>query len=887
MAQQDKKTAARVQTTQAGHSAPEDKPVSQLSIEDTCNQIIEKTLEAQKIYATFTQEQVDKIFREAAMAANLQRVPLAQMAHEETGMGVLEDKVIKNHFAAEYIYNTYKDAKTCGELERDTTNGVIKILEPLGVIAGVIPTTNPTSTAIFKTLLALKTRNGMVLSPHPRAKRSTVAAARIILEAAVKAGAPKNIIGWIEEPSIEATNVLMKHKGISLILATGGPGMVKAAYSSGTPAIGVGAGNTPAIIDETAEIKRAVSSILMSKTFDNGMICASEQSVIVPTQVYDQVKQEFIYRGAYVVTEQEKAKLAAYAFPNGKLNGEVVGQSAFVIAMNAGFVVDPTTKVLIAECEQVGPQEPLSNEKLSPILALYQVKDFTRAVDKAVDLVAFGGLGHTSSLFTRERNQERIDQFARAMKTGRILVNSPASHGAIGDLYNFRLAPSLTLGCGSWGGNSVSENVGVTQLLNIKTVAEKRENMLWFQVPPKVFFKYGCTALAMNELKGRKRAVIVTDKPLADLGYPKKITGTLDALGIQYTIFADVEPNPTLENVRQGVKVMEAFQPDVIIALGGGSPIDAAKIMWLMYEDQTATFEGLSMRFMDIRKRIYTYPELGRKSLMVAIPTTSGTGAEVTPFAVITDDNGMKHPLADYQLTPYMAIIDSELVMTMPKNLTAWSGMDALTHAIEAYVSIFANEYTDGHALKAIKLLMEYLPAAYLEGDKDVKAREMVHHASTIAGMAFANSFLGITHSLAHKLGARFHVPHGCANAMLLNHVIRFNATDTPTKQGTLPQYGYPQATKRYAEIADYLGLGGGSDDEKVELLINAIEGLKEMVNIPKSLEAFGLDRDEFEAQVATMALEAFDDQCTGANPRYPLVVELKQLYLDAFEQGY
>ncbi|AFG38482.1 bifunctional acetaldehyde-CoA/alcohol dehydrogenase [Spirochaeta africana] len=858
----------------------------EMTAAEVCDQVIRRVAAAQKQYAEYSQEQVDIIFRKAAMAANLQRIPLAQMTVEETGMGILEDKVIKNHFAAEYVYNTYKNTQTCGVVERDTTNGITRILEPVGVIAGVIPTTNPTSTAIFKTLLALKTRNGIVLSPHPRAKRATVAAARTVLEAAVAAGAPKDIIGWIAEPSIEATNTLMQHPETSLILATGGPGMVKAAYSSGKPAIGVGAGNTPAVIDETVELPMAISSILMSKTFDNGMICASEQSVVAVDQVYDAVKAEFIKRGAYIVNAKEKAKLAAYAFPNGKLNGEVVGQSAFTIAMNAGFGVDPHTKVLIAECDTVGHDEPLSNEKLSPILALYRAADYAGAVDRAVDLVAFGGLGHTSSLYTNEQNRDRIELFGEKMKTGRILVNSPASQGAIGDLYNFKLAPSLTLGCGSWGGNSVSENVGVKQLLNTKTIAEKRENMLWFQVPPKVYFKYGSMGLALRELQGKERAVIVTDRPLYNLGYADKVTRVLDQIGVRSRVFADVDPNPTLSNVKQGLAVMEEFQPDVIISLGGGSPIDAAKIMWLLYEDGGATFEGLAMRFMDIRKRIYDYPEMGKKAMMVAIPTTSGTGAEVTPFAVITDDDGMKHPLADYALTPDMAIIDGELVMSMPKKLTAWSGLDALTHAMEAYVSILSNEYTSGMALQAIKMVIENLPAAYLNGDTDVKAREKMHNASTIAGMAFANAFLGICHSLAHKLGARFHVPHGCANAMLLNHVIKFNATDVPTKQGTFAQYTHPMAKQRYAEIADYLGLGGKSEDEKVERLINKIEEIKQICEIPANLGEYGLDKAEYEAALDTMALEAFDDQCTGANPRYPLVEELKQIYLDAFERS-
>ena len=860
--------------------------VKGLTAAETCDLTIERVAAAQKRYAEFAQEQVDRIFRKAAIAANRNRIPLARLAVEETGMGVLEDKVIKNHFAAEFIYNKYKSAQTCGIVERDATNGITKILEPVGVIAGVIPTTNPTSTAIFKTLLALKTRNGIVLSPHPRAKRATVEAARIVLEAAVAAGAPEGIIGWIDEPSIDATNTLMKHPQISLILATGGPGMVKAAYSSGKPAIGVGAGNTPAVIDETADVPMAVSSILLSKTFDNGMICASEQSVIAVDEVYDVVKAEFVRRGAYFLNARKKAKLSDYVFPNGKLNGEVVGQSAFTIAMNAGIGVDPHTKVLIAECDEVGVDEPLSAEKLSPILAFYRVADYSEAVDRAAALVAFGGLGHTSSLYTDAGNRDRVELFGHAMKTGRVLVNSPSSQGAIGDLYNFKLEPSLTLGCGSWGGNSVIENVGVTQLLNTKIVAEKRENMLWFQVPPKVYFKYGCLAPALQDLKGKERAVIVTDGPLHELGYAEKVVDVLDRLGIRCRVFADVDPNPTLNNVREGVALINEFQPDVIVAIGGGSPIDAAKIMWLLYEESSASFEELAMRFMDIRKRIYTYPELGKKAVMVAIPTTSGTGAEVTPFAVITDDEGMKHPLADYALTPDMAIIDGELVMSMPKALTAWSGLDALTHAVESYVSTVANEYTMGLSLRAIKMVFEHLPAAYRDGG-DVKAREEMHNASTIAGMAFANGFLGICHSLAHKLGARFHVPHGCANAMLLNHVIRFNATDVPTKQGIFPQYTHPMAKQRYAQIADHLGLGGKTDDEKVERLILKIEELKKSCGIPGSLAEFSLDRKRFEAEVDAMSVEAFDDQCTGTNPRYPLVEELKQIYLGAFDRGF
>ncbi|KGG80490.1 acetaldehyde dehydrogenase [Caloranaerobacter azorensis H53214] len=840
---------------------------------------------AQKKFATYTQEQVDEIFRQAAIAATNARIELAKMAVEETGMGIVEDKVIKNHFSSEYIYNKYKDEKTCGIIERDNSFGIVKIAEPIGVIAAIVPTTNPTSTTIFKALIALKTRNGIIFSPHPRAKKSTIAAAKIILEAAVKAGAPEGIIGWIDEPSIELSQCAMRES--DLILATGGPGMVKAAYSSGKPAIGVGAGNTPAIIDETAHIKMAVNSILLSKSFDNGVICASEQSVIVIEDVYDEVKKEFSERGAYLLKKNEIDKLRKIILVNGSINPNIVGQSAYKIAEMAGIKVPENTKVLIGEVESVEASEPFAHEKLSPILALYKVKSFSEALDKAEKLVELGGFGHTSVLYTDQvKSKDRIAKFSEVMKTGRTIINMPSSQGAIGDIYNFKLAPSLTLGCGSWGGNSVSENVGVKHLLNIKNVAERRENMLWFRVPEKIYFKYGCLAMALKELKdmNKKKAFIVTDKVLYDLGFVDKITKVLEEIQIDFKVFFDVEPDPTLAIAKKGAEEMRSFEPDTIIALGGGSPMDAAKIMWVMYEHPEVRFEDLAMRFMDIRKRVFRFPKMGEKAMMVAIPTSAGTGSEVTPFAVITDERTqIKYPLADYELTPDMAIVDAELMMNMPKGLTAASGIDALTHAIEAYVSVCASEYTNGMALEAIRLIFKYLPQAYNDGPNNIKAREKMAHASTMAGMAFANAFLGVCHSMAHKLGSMHHIPHGIANALLINEVIRYNAVDNPRKQATFPQYKYPNAKWRYARIADYLQLGGNTDDEKVELLIKAIDDLKAKLNIPKTIREAGVSKQKFFATLDEMSEKAFDDQCTVSNPRYPLISEIKQMYINAF----
>ncbi|NLZ47890.1 MAG: bifunctional acetaldehyde-CoA/alcohol dehydrogenase [Clostridiales bacterium] len=849
-------------------------------------QKIEMVREAQKKYATYSQEQVDEIFRQAAMAATNARIRLAKMATEETGMGIVEDKVIKNHFASEYIYNKYKDEKTCGVIERDESFGIVKIAEPIGVVAAVVPTTNPTSTAIFKALIALKTRNGVIFSPHPRAKKSTIEAAKIVLEAAVKAGAPENIIGWIDEPSLALSTMVMKEADI--VLATGGPGMVKAAYSSGKPAIGVGAGNTPAIIDETAHIKMAVNSILLSKTFDNGVICASEQSVIIIDSVYDEVMEEFTQRGAYILKEDEIDKVRNILIRDGALNPDIVGQSAYKIAQLAGIEVPDNAKVLIGEVESVELEEPFAHEKLSPILAAYRVKDFDEALHKAAKLVEHGGFGHTSVLYTDQvKSRDRIAKFGATMKTGRTIINMPSSQGAIGDLYNFKLAPSLTLGCGSWGGNSVSENVGVKHLLNIKNVAERRENMLWFRVPEKIYFKYGCLATALRELSemNRKRAFIVTDKVLYNLGFVKKVTDILDELKIDFKVFFDVEPDPTLATAKKGAAEMKNFKPDTIIAIGGGSPMDAAKIMWVMYEHPEVRFEDLAMRFMDIRKRVYHFPKMGEKAMMVAIPTSAGTGSEVTPFAVITDEKTeVKYPLADYELTPDMAIVDAELMMDMPKGLTAASGIDALTHALEAIVSVMASEYTNGLALEAIRLIFKYLPQAYNEGPTNVKAREKMAHASTMAGMAFANAFLGVCHSMAHKLGAFHHLPHGVANGILINEVIKFNAVDNPRKQAAFPQYKYPNAKWRYARVADYLGLGGKNEDEKIELLIKAIDELKEKVNIPKTIHDAGVSEVRFYETLDNMAEQAFDDQCTGANPRYPLISEIKQMYINVFK---
>ena len=848
---------------------------------------IEQLREAQKQFATFSQEQVDEIFRQAALAANHNRIKLAKMAVEETGMGIVEDKVIKNNFAAEYIYNQYKNMKTCGVLEEDKTSGITKVAEPIGVISAIVPTTNPTSTAIFKCLIALKTRNAIIISPHPRAKNSTIEAARVVLEAAVKAGAPEGIIGWIDQPSVELSQNVMRESDI--ILATGGPAMVKAAYSSGRPALGVGAGNTPAIIDETAHIKMAVNSILLSKTFDNGVICASEQSIVVLEQVYDEVKKELAERGAYILKGEEIDKVRSIILnEKGGLNADMVGQSAYKIARMAGVNVPESAKVLVGEVTSVELEEPFSHEKLSPVLAMYKATSFEDALNKADRLIELGGMGHTSILYTDQvKNRDRVLTFGERMKTARTLINMPAAQGAIGDLFNFKLAPSLTLGCGSWGGNSVSENVGPKHLINVKSIAERRENMLWFRVPEKTYFKYGCLPIALQELAdmGKKKAFIVTDRVLFDMGYTNKVTDVLDANGIQYKIFSDVEPDPTLRCARAGAAEMTAFNPDVIISLGGGSAMDAAKIMWVMYEHPEVNFHDLAMTFMDIRKRIYKFPTMGEKAMMVSIATSAGTGSEVTPFAVITDEkSGVKYPLADYELTPDMAIVDAELMMTSPKGLTACAGIDVLVHAVEAYVSIMASEYTNGLALEAIRLVFKYLPDAYNEGTTNIKAREKMAHASCMAGMAFSNAFLGINHSMAHKLGAFHHLPHGMANSLVMTEVIRFNSVDAPTKQAAFAQYKYPNAAWRYARIADHLGLGGNTNEEKVELLIKAIEELQSKVNMPKTIKEAGVTEEKFYATLDEMVEQAFDDQCTGANPRYPLMKELKEMYINAFD---
>lgn len=842
--------------------------------------------EAQRIFAAYTQEQVDKIFTAAALAANKARIPLAKLAVEETGMGIVEDKVIKNHYASEYIYNAYRDTKTCGVIEEDKAYGIKKVAEPIGVVAAVIPTTNPTSTAIFKTLISLKTRNGIIISPHPRAKKSTIAAAKVVLEAAVAAGAPEGIIGWIDVPSLELTDTLMKEADI--ILATGGPGMVKAAYSSGKPALGVGAGNTPAIIDESADVILAVNSIIHSKTFDNGMICASEQSVIVDKKVYKAVKEEFAYRGCYFLNKSETEKVRKTIIINGALNAKIVGQKAHTIAALAGVTVPEETKILIGEVTSVDLSEEFAHEKLSPVLAMYKAEDFEDALSKAEHLIADGGFGHTSSLYINVETQaDKIAEFSERMKTCRCLINTPSSHGGIGDLYNFKMAPSLTLGCGSWGGNSVSENVGVKHLLNVKTVAERRENMLWFRAPEKVYFKKGCLPVALDELgtvMGKKKAFIVTDQFLYKNGYTKCVTDKLDSLGIMHTTFYNVAPDPTLACAKEGTAAMRLFEPDVIIAIGGGSAMDAAKIMWVMYEHPEADFLDMAMRFMDIRKRIYTFPKMGEKAYFVAISTSSGTGSEVTPFAVITDETtGQKYPLADYELLPKMAIIDADMHMNQPKGLTAASGIDALTHALEAYASIMATEYTDGLALQAMKNIFEYLPAAYELGAHDAVAREKMATASTMAGMAFANAFLGVCHSLAHKLGAYHHLPHGIANALLITDVMRFNAAEVPTKMGTFSQYKYPHCKARYVECADFLGIQGKDDDEKFENLIKAIEELKAKVGINKTIADYGVKEEDFLATLDEMTEAAFDDQCTGANPRYPLMSEMKAMYLKAY----
>ncbi len=840
--------------------------------------------EAQKLFATYTQEQVDKIFKAAATAADKARIPLAKAAVEETGMGIVEDKVIKNHYAAEYIYNAYKNTKTCGVLEEDPVYGIKKIAEPIGLIAAVIPTTNPTSTAIFKTLIALKTRNAIIISPHPRAKGSTIGAARVVLEAAVKAGAPEGIIGWIDVPSLELTNLVMKEADI--ILATGGPGMVKAAYSSGKPALGVGAGNTPVIIDDTADVRLAVNSIIHSKTFDNGMICASEQSVTVLEGVYKAVKEEFQYRGCYFLKKDEIEKVRKTILINGALNAKIVGQKAATIAEMAGVTVPAETKILIGEVESVDISEEFAHEKLSPVLAMYKAKTFDEAIAKAEQLVADGGYGHTSSLYINVNEKEKMAKHAAAMKTCRILINTPSSQGGIGDLYNFKLVPSLTLGCGSWGGNSVSENVGVKHLINIKTVAERRENMLWMRTPEKVYFKKGCLPVALDELKnvmGKKRCFIVTDSFLYKNGYTKKIEDKLDEMGIVHTCFSDVEPDPSLASAKAGAAAMRAFEPDCIIAMGGGSAMDAGKIMWVLYENPDADFDDMAMDFMDIRKRIYTFPKMGKKAYFIAVPTSSGTGSEVTPFAIITDkETGIKWPLADYELMPDMAIVDTDNMMSAPKGLTSASGIDVMTHAIEAYVSMMASDYTDGLALRAIKLVFDYLPRAYRDGN-DVEARDHMANASCMAGMAFANAFLGVNHSLAHKLGAFHHIPHGIANALVLTDVMRYNADEVPTKMGTFPQYQYPKTLARYAEIGRFVGLTGKDDKEVFEKLLDKLEELKKIIEIKPTIKDYGVDEKYFLETLDEMSEQAFNDQCTGANPRYPLIAELKEIYLKAY----
>ena len=852
---------------------------------ETLTKTLEKVKNAQKEFSKYSQEQVDKIFQAAAIAANQARIPLAKMAAEETGMGVVEDKVIKNHYAAEYVYNKYKDEKTCGVIEEDENYGIKKVAEPVGVIAAVIPTTNPTSTAIFKSLICLKTRNAIIISPHPRAKKSTIEAARIVLEAAVKAGAPEGIIGWIDVPSLELTNEVMRDA--DTILATGGPGMVKAAYSSGKPALGVGAGNTPVIIDDTADIKMAVSSIIHSKTFDNGMICASEQSVTVLKGVYNEVKKEFKDRGCYFLKGEELDKVRKTILINGALNAKIVGQSAYTIAQLAGVEVPKETKVLIGEVESVDISEEFAHEKLSPVLAMYKAKDFDDAIAKAEVLVADGGYGHTASLYVHPAEKEKMAKHQAAMKTCRILVNTPSSHGGIGDLYNFKLTPSLTLGCGSWGGNSVSHNVGVMDLINTKTVAERRENMLWFRAPQKVYFKKGCMPVALDELgtvMNKKKAFIVTDQFLYKNGYVAPIEEKLDMMGIEHTCFYDVKPDPTLASAMEGVQQMRLFEPDVIIAMGGGSAMDAGKIMWVLYEHPEADFMDMAMRYIDIRKRVYTFPTMGEKATFVAVPTSSGTGSEVTPFAVITDEKtGLKYPLADYQLMPNMAIIDADNMMNQPKGLTSASGIDALTHALEAYASVMATDYTDGLALKAMKNIFTYLPSAYEHGAKDPIAREKMADASTMAGMAFANAFLGVCHSMAHKLGAYHHLPHGIANALLITMIMRYNADPVPAKMGTFSQYQYPHTLERYVECANFCGVSGKNDQETLDLFIEKIEALKERVGIKKTIADYGVSEEDFLATLDEMSEMAFDDQCTGANPRYPLISEIKEMYLKAY----
>ena len=855
---------------------------------EALNDLLDRVKKAQEEYSKYSQEQVDAIFKAAATAANKMRIPLARMAVEDTGMGVLEDKIIKNHFASEYIYNKHKNAKTCGVISVDKENGIKIVAEPLGILAGIIPTTNPTSTAIFKSLIALKTRNAIVFSPHPRATKSTIEAAKVVLEAAVEAGAPKDIIGWIDVPSMELSDALLHHPNIACILATGGPGMVKAAYSSGKPALGVGPGNTAAVIDETADVKMAVSSVLMSKTFDNGMICASEQSVIVVEDIYEEVKKEFVYRGAYLVKKEDEKKMIELPFidpQRGTAHPLIVGQSAHRIAELSGFSIPEDSKVLLCERTKLDWNDPFSREKLSPILTMYKAKSFEQAAEMAYELVLKGGAGHTSVLYTDERKSDRINAYAEKMPSCRILINSPSSQGGIGDLFNFKLEPSLSLGCGSWGGNAVSGNIGVEHLLNYKTVAERRENMLWFKVPPKVYFKRGCLDLALKELKGKKRAFIVTDRFLFNSGAVENITKILDEIGIDHQVFFDVKPDPTIATVKQAMEIVKPYEPDVIIALGGGSPMDAGKIIWLLYEQPDTNFADISMRFMDIRKRICQIPDLGQKATMVCIPTTSGTGSEVTPFSIITDEKThYKYAIADYALTPNMAIVDPNFVDGMPKGLTAASGIDALVHSLEAYVSCMATNFTNSNALEATKLVFKYLARSYKEGANDPVAREKMHYAATIAGMSFANAFLGLCHSMAHKLGAMYNIPHGVANALLIRQIIKFNAVDKPTKQAIFPQYKFPCAKTKYGQIADELGLGGKNDDEKVELLIKAVDELMTDINLPKSIKEFGVKEDEFMANLDVLVERAFDDQCTGANPRYPLMSEIKKIFLDAYE---
>ncbi|MFA0049243.1 bifunctional acetaldehyde-CoA/alcohol dehydrogenase [Vibrio sp. 10N.261.51.F11] len=860
-------------------------PVTNLAELDA---LVARVKAAQEEFATFSQEKVDAIFRAASLAANHARIPLAQQAVAESGMGIVEDKVIKNHFASEFIYNKYKDEKTCGILEEDDNLGTMTIAEPVGIICGIVPTTNPTSTAIFKSLISLKTRNGIIFSPHPRAKNSTNDAAKLVLDAAVAAGAPRDIIGWIDQPSVELSNALMKHDGIALILATGGPGMVKAAYSSGKPAIGVGAGNVPVVIDETADIKRAVASILMSKTFDNGVVCASEQAAIVVSEVYDEVKERFASHKAHVLSKADADKVRKVLLIDGNLNAKIVGQPAPAIAEMAGVKVPADTKVLVGEgLGKVSYDDEFAHEKLSPTLGLFRADDFEDAVAQAVTMVEIGGIGHTSGLYTnQDTNADRIRYFGDKMKTARILINIPTTHGGIGDLYNFNVAPSLTLGCGSWGGNSISENVGPKHLINKKTVAKRAENMLWHKLPKSIYFRRGSLPIAMSDLEGKKRAFLVTDRFLFNNGYADDVVSLLKAQGIEVQTFFDVEADPTLSVVEKGAEAMKSFQPDVILALGGGSPMDAAKIMWVMYEHPETHFEELAMRFMDIRKRIYKFPKMGQKAELVCITTTSGTGSEVTPFAVVTDDKtGAKYPLADYEITPNMAIVDANLVMNMPKSLTAFGGYDAVTHALEAYVSVLANEYSDGQALQALKMLKEYLPSSYKNGAADPIAREKVHNAATIAGVAFANAFLGVCHSMAHKIGAEFHLPHGLANALLISNVVRYNANDNPTKQTAFSQYDRPQARRRYAEVADHLGLSQAGDRtaQKIERLLTWLEELKVDLDIPLSIQAAGVNESDFIAKLGELAVEAFDDQCTGANPRYPLITELKEVLTTSY----